>query len=330
MKLQALRACIPILSRLTRPGPVLALLLAATLTLLAQQPAAPRVPFARIDAQGMYDYAISQYVPARFTNYVTGKVTTTVPKANVVIPEGTPDPLLGGLSYVQFARQGLALQRSQIGNNARLASAGAFDVSYHRYGSRVLVPDGKPEPDGDDSGLETSLFDGIDTSLPGIATLAAEVADKFRPGLQRLDDLIAKAQRDFDPAKSEAIAPTLRQALCGLNELIAELEKPGVNDLPPAESSSLLHELRIKRVQLNNALVLAHGLTLKAIVKQLGTPDASALSELLTPRSEATFHLTISESGQDALKLDEARISVPGKTVPHLQRQRRRAPETNH
>src|SRR5579871_6402287 len=38
-----------------------------------------RIPFARIDAQGMYDYATSQYAAPRFENYVTGKVTTTVP-----------------------------------------------------------------------------------------------------------------------------------------------------------------------------------------------------------------------------------------------------------
>src|SRR5665213_2242329 len=96
-----------------------------------------RSPFARIDEHGMFDYAISEYVPPRFTNYVTGKVTQTVPKANVVVPEGDTDPLLDGLSYVQFARQGLALQRSQIGNSARLAPAGKMDVSYHRYGSRL-------------------------------------------------------------------------------------------------------------------------------------------------------------------------------------------------
>ena len=77
-----------------------------------------RSPFGRIDAQGMYDYATSQYVPARFTNYVTGKVTTTVPKANVTIPEGDTDPLLGGESYAQLGREGRSLHRSQMGGGA--------------------------------------------------------------------------------------------------------------------------------------------------------------------------------------------------------------------
>src|SRR5207244_8816466 len=74
-----------------------------------------RIPFARIDAQGMYDSATGQYSPARFENYVTGKVADALPAANVTVAEGTTDAMLGGFSYVQFARQGLALQKTQVG-----------------------------------------------------------------------------------------------------------------------------------------------------------------------------------------------------------------------
>jgi len=232
-----------------------------------------RSPFGRIDAQGMYDYATGQYVPARFHNYVTGKVTDTVPKANVTIPEGDTDSLLGGESYAQLGREGRSLHRSQMGGGAGgpagRGGGGRFDVSYHRYGSHVLGPDGKPQPnDGaDDSALESGFYDGIDTSLPGIATLAPEVADKFRPLLEKIDQQIADAQRLFDPAKPELTAPPLRLALSALDEFLHELEDSNVNDLPPTETFNLLHELHIKRVQLNNALVLALGITLEAIVE---------------------------------------------------------------
>ena len=92
-----------------------------------------RVPFSRVTAQGLYDYATGQTVPAEFTNYVTGQTFTTAPTPDVTINEGQTDPLLtwsaGNLSdlrakpsnpneqisYVQFARIGLGLQRSQIG-----------------------------------------------------------------------------------------------------------------------------------------------------------------------------------------------------------------------
>jgi len=222
-----------------------------------------RIPFARIDAQGMFDYATNQYAAPRFENYVTGKVADALPAANVMVAEGTTDALLGGLSYVQFARQGLALQKTQIGPGVRTAPAGRADARYHRYGSRVLV-DGKPQPDDGDGTMESGFFEGIDTSLSGIASLAPEVAGKFRAPLEKIDAQIADAQAKFDASHTETIAPQLRTALIGVDEFIHELENSSVNDLPVEESYNMLHELRIKRVQLNNALVLALGLELKA------------------------------------------------------------------
>src|ERR1019366_4430097 len=134
-----------------------------------------RSPFGRIDEQGMYDYAVNQYVPARFTNYVTGTVTETLPKPNVTVPEGDTDPLLGGISYAQLGREGRGLQKSQIGGGGGQGGRGGrADVSYHRYGSRLN------QPDGDDSGPESSFFEGIDTYFAGMATLVLEVSDQFR------------------------------------------------------------------------------------------------------------------------------------------------------
>ncbi len=121
-----------------------------------------RVPFSRVTDKGLYDYATGQTVPAEFTNYVTGQKFTTAPTADVTINEGAPDPLLSTcaanpadlpsslraldatdcqpLSYVQFARIGLGLQRSQIGGGMRMPRPGRADVSYHLYGSRVCAP----------------------------------------------------------------------------------------------------------------------------------------------------------------------------------------------
>ncbi|MDP9052144.1 MAG: PIG-L family deacetylase, partial [Acidobacteriota bacterium] len=230
-----------------------------------------RSPFGRIDAQGMFDYATSQYVPAHFHNYVTGKVAETVPKANVVVPEGDTDPLLGGESYGQFGREGRILQRSQMTGGAGAGRGGRADVSYHRYGSHLK------QPDGDDPGLESGFFDGIDVSLPGMATLVPEMADKFRTPLEQIDHQIAAAQHLFDAAHLDLTAPPLREALRSVDGFIHELENAYVNDLPAAESFNLLHELRIKRVQLNDALVLAHGMSVEATLA-----DSSIAPGLLT------------------------------------------------
>jgi LmbE family N-acetylglucosaminyl deacetylase len=113
-----------------------------------------RVPFADINSKGVFDYATGQYVPAHFINYVTGQVSTTKPPADVTVPEGTTDPLLTvaaanpsdlpstlaanpgtPLSYIQFARIGLGLQRTQISKNMTLPVAGFYNSGYTLYGS---------------------------------------------------------------------------------------------------------------------------------------------------------------------------------------------------
>jgi LmbE family N-acetylglucosaminyl deacetylase len=71
-------------------------------------------PFAPVTDKGMYDYATGKWAPARFRNYVTGEVTTTVPSTDVKLPVGTRDATLGR-SYAQIAREGWGEQKSQNG-----------------------------------------------------------------------------------------------------------------------------------------------------------------------------------------------------------------------
>ena len=229
-----------------------------------------RVPMQAITAQGLFDYATNQYTPARFTNYVTGEVTTTPPSVDVTVHEGQADPLLSDAgepaqSYVQFARIGLGLQKTQIGPGVRLAVAGAYDIGYHRYGSRLDAAHQKV--------AETSFFDGIDTSVEGIATLApnakGNAATLLKTDLSQIQHSIQEAQDNLSP---ERTAPHLHEAFVTTDSLIAALEKMGPELLPASEKASVLHELRIKRVQLNDALALALGLTVDATV-ETGTSE---------------------------------------------------------
>jgi LmbE family N-acetylglucosaminyl deacetylase len=286
-----------------------------------------RVPFARIDAQGMFDYATNQYTPARFTNYVTGKVTSTIPRGNVVIPEGTPDPLLGGLSYFQFAREGLAQQKTQIGGNVRLASPGPHDVTYHRYGSHLNQPDGDDDPT-----LESGVFSGIDTSLPGIITLVPDAPAKMRDFLTSIDAQLADAQQKFNPSSPALIAPQLRASLQALDGLIHELSDASINDLPPLESYNLLHELRIKRVQLNQALLLADGITLTATLSPQGPVSSllttaqqidvdTSLTTSTQPVELQSIHLEFRGSPTTPKPHTESVYHVPAQLQPHSVRQ---------
>ncbi len=59
--------------------------------------------------------------------------------ANVQIPEGTYDPVLG-MSYVQISREGLGYQKSQNGGSS-IPKAGQMLSGYHRFASKVKAPD---------------------------------------------------------------------------------------------------------------------------------------------------------------------------------------------
>ena len=259
-----------------------------------------RVPMQSITDKGLYDYATNQYTPAKFTNYVTGEVTTTTPSADVIIHEGTTDPLLhdkdgSPRSYVQFARIGLGLQKSQIGNNMRIPPAGAYDTAYHLYGSctpkdlvilskakdplsvhplqnchpeRSLAASSQGAVEGPATkpvvanrlalstpDIDPGFFDGIDTSINGMEDLAPGSSYLFKDEeWKTFTENLRKSLQTFEPSNPQKCAPPLAVAKHALEIFIGNVQNA---ELPPIQKESLLHELRVKRAQLNDALVLA-------------------------------------------------------------------------
>jgi LmbE family N-acetylglucosaminyl deacetylase len=214
-----------------------------------------RVPSYDISSKGMYDYATHHWAPVRFYNYVTQTWSTHVPKADVVIHEGKWDPVLGE-SYNQMARTGWSHQKSQFGGGF-IALPGPADVSYHLYGSRVPA-----SKETYRNGLETSFFDGIDTSLPGMAMLAHSGHKQFL--VTALDEIAAdvnRANAEYQPNHPEAIAPALADGLKKTAQLIAAVK---ASDLAAADKASLEQALGVKAAQFNTALAEALGLEVRA------------------------------------------------------------------
>ncbi len=266
-----------------------------------------RVPFARVSDGKMYDYATNKSIPARFYNYVTKTWSNDTPRANVVVHEGEMSPVLG-MSYVQFARKGLTLQKTQIGEGVRLAPAGAFDVSYHRYGSRVETAD-----------TEQSFFDGVDVTLEGIATLAPTGKEWLQPALKTINDYAAQAAKAFSVDAPEKCAPDLAAGLKGVDSLIAKVE---ASTLPKQEKTNVLHELRVKRVQFNDALVQALGLRVVARM-ETGKPDEC--SSAVTPGCVAHVQTKVVNDGKAAVTVVSDFTSPTGVSAS---KERIWAPET--
>ena len=171
--------------------------------------------------------------------------------ANVQIPEGAYNPVLG-MSYVQLSREGLAYQKSQNGGGS-IPNAGQLLSAYHRYGSLIPAAD-----------KEESFFDGIDTSLLGIATLAPNSGATFlKEALSRINSSVETATVQFSAVHPEQCAPALA---VGMKETAALLEQVSQSALPADAKYNIRHELEIKRVQFNNALAEALGLSVAATV----------------------------------------------------------------
>ncbi|MGJ5816273.1 PIG-L family deacetylase [Paludibaculum fermentans] len=178
--------------------------------------------------------------------------------ANVRIPAGTYDPVLG-YSYVQVAREGLGLQKSQNGGGA-MPKAGEVSSAYHRFGATIEAKD-----------TEEGFFEGIDVTLGGIATLAKGGDAAFlKAGLARVNTAVEDSIAKFSAVKPELVAPSLAAGLKATVALIEAVEKSGLD----ADSKyNVLHELRIKQVQFNNALAQALGLTVYGTVAPEKEPD---------------------------------------------------------
>lgn len=213
-----------------------------------------RVPFARATEKGIYDYATGHWEPVRFRNYVNNTWIDGIPTTTLNIPEGSYNPLFGR-SYMIVGREGLGKQKSQNGGIA-IPSIRSFDSPYHLYASRVstTLP-----------AHENSFFDGIDTSLTGIASYApADQQAAWSTKLGQLNESVEKAIGTFsatDPAKT---APLLAQGLAQVNSLIADLDK---SNLPAEAKYNMKHELLVKQQQFNTALGQALGLSVLATLK---------------------------------------------------------------
>ena len=135
-----------------------------------------------------FDYATGKWAPARFHNYVTGEWTEGAPKADVTIPVGTWDPVLGR-TYVQIAREGWGKQKSQDGG-ANPALSGPDSSSYHLWAVAPSAANSNASA-GDESLFQNQKVN-IDTSIAGLARLVGTAPPAW------LTDGLRKIQSDLD------------------------------------------------------------------------------------------------------------------------------------
>jgi LmbE family N-acetylglucosaminyl deacetylase len=169
------------------------------------------------------------------------------------VDAGEYDPVLGD-SYQSFARLGLSFQRSQTGG--RYAPQPGPSVSYYkRLQSLVDAP-----------AKETTFFDGIDTTIPGLYRALRKTAPAGAEGvLTNVNREILAAFDAFSFTDPSAAAPALARALAATRAAAAQ---PGVDP-------DVRFALSAKEQQITDAIHAALGISLSALAQPVGTPEAT-------------------------------------------------------
>ncbi len=229
--------------------------------------------------------------------------------ANVEVPVGTYDPLLGA-NYAQIAREGLGFQKTQNGGPS-IPKAGQTLAAYHRFASVVPAAD-----------KEETFFDGVDISLGGIASLAkGGDAGFLRDGLGKINADVEEATAKFSATAPDRSAPALA---AGMRETIQLLDALDKSSLSADSKYDIRHELEIKRVQFNNALGEALGLSISAAVAPAREPDARMAMFMGDPETSRTaipgqvLNVSVQAVNQSSasVRLEKVSLEAQGQKSP--------------
>jgi LmbE family N-acetylglucosaminyl deacetylase len=240
---------------------------------------------------------------------VCGFGAMTCPDANwtVKLNTGERSPDLDG-SYVQFAMKGLRHQLSQGAANWNVEPGDRFTF----YKLVDSITPAKLDKDGH----EKDFFDGIDTTLPGLAKRLGSGESKLpqlRQELTELSSKIAEASQDAktnDP--SAAISPLLK-VVSGFQRVRDEVKNSA---LDPASKSELLVRVNEKYEQAQTSLKDALNLTLSAVVTtraDQNVPPEKEADTLTTvsPGQEFLVAVDFTNGSKQSLLLKQLKLEVP-------------------
>jgi LmbE family N-acetylglucosaminyl deacetylase len=206
--------------------------------------------------------------------------------ATIKIDTGIYDPLIG-MSYRQLAARGLSFQRSQ-GSGGRGAGPGPA------ISSAVLVASAL----GDRPAQESSLFDGLDTSLRGLAKLAPSLS--LDVPLGEIEKDIARAIEEFDARDpSRVLEPHVVPALRNLRAVIRNVSDAAIDE---SAKYDLLFRLRNKEDEFMRAGTLLAGVSFEVLT------DPKASLAVATPGQK--FELTGTFTNRANLKMDNVELGL--------------------
>jgi LmbE family N-acetylglucosaminyl deacetylase len=220
---------------------------------------------------------------------------------------GEYSPLLG-MSYTQFALEGLAHQTSQGTGGIRVPPGPRY--TYYKLTDSTL-----PNPA---AAHEADFFDGIDTSLVGLAArLGAEESKVpfLRPALESLQKHVDAANKAFSLAEPSACAPEL---LAGLDETLILIRQLRHSQLAPGALAELMAVLERKYYQFEESANEAMGIHFETTVDPPGPspgpsyfPRMEQTLSLAIPGQTFTITARLYNRGRFRLKAPEFSLNLP-------------------
>ncbi len=172
--------------------------------------------------------------------------------------------------------------------------------SFARYRLVDSVP---PRP----IGSETTLFDGLDVSLSGLARFAGEdPPPALTARLSEIATRVESASSAFDSRGTDAAVPDLAGALSAVRKLVADLPSLGLSD---AARYEIERRLQLKDAQVQDAIAIAQGLRL----------DATANDGLVVPGQPIGLSIALANRGAGNVPVDKVAIEgfdKPGSCLP--------------
>jgi len=167
------------------------------------------------------------------------------------LPTGLRDPVLGR-SYFEIAIEGRSLHRTQEQGYPELRGPQSSGVRLVESRVKSSAP-------------ETGVFDGIDTSLPGLARLAGLPEGALAGPLRDAQAAAERVRRALDVRAPERCLPDLAQGLRAIRAARSALDGVAASPGPQAE---VLFLLETKERDFTEALLRAAGVEVDALVDQ--------------------------------------------------------------
>lgn len=209
---------------------------------------------------------------------------------NVQLNTGVFSPWLGS-SYKNFSLLGYSLHRSQNGGHRSVVN-GRSEQYYERVKSNVGSAD-----------KETGFFDGIDTTISGIFTVAGETPPFGAPALLaeiKMD--VNNAIKAFDPGNLASMIPSLTGGLSKIRTIIKL----------SANHPEALFLLQVKEQQFINAINTIAGIQLQAMAVPIGTKEKRSFYE---PQPTMGFAVANQPFKVEALLLNNSSYVVTPKSI---------------